>query len=570
MLNASIQGNSNPLAQLQTSSSRRVGIRVLFLLSLPAILLGLTFIADPRFRLRSRGSAFRELDRYIPDIRLWFILSTVSAIIILVLTLRTTPTVTTTGRIGKPVQFSRIDALNVIICGLAGFLAGWVTTSRTANARYHWVEYFTNVRGERTTNYFYFTTRVIHGITESFPYVASALISAVFGFSTILIANSMHSHVFFKYLASTSIIWFPPLTPFLDPSEDLYINNAMTMVAIAVIIRRPSSPIAHGLAFCLVGLTRLTTLPTVLVFGCLLFFLWRIRTHKDEPNQTRIAALVRYLAISSVPFLLVNGSLWRLGDPPLKFVIFGEGGAYGDRNRPIDTDGFLISQFSGIYIGHGILLFGAFFLFAVILVSFRYQFLPRLAKFTFFAVSFAIIVQFLVLEYFPLHYYNIRYLLFVWPLVLVLILAAIANLDIFSSARLRTRNCTLGFLFAGSLLVVPAFGVHGDRIPKTFLNQKTDTYWDLREARGFFSSLEFDHLEVAGDQFSRNEVDRALMTSRTITNADPDQLCLSGANFAVIAVSSAINDRVDSQSINGSLVASLVDGQYLLFRCEDL
>ena len=299
---------------------------------------------------------------------------------------------------------------------------GWLATPHNAfpsNARIHWVDYLT----DKSDNYFYAAGRVPHLIFYDAPPLWQAINALILVGLTITIGRQLGAGwalaVGFGLVVATS----GNLLRFANTAEDVYINVALVLAVISASLTR--RPVILGLALAAVLLGRPQF--AVIFPGVVLAELLALARRRERPSR----ALVRHVAITTGVtaigvvvcqllftvlgrrYFLTNGNLVDIDE--LANVTA----------RPID--GFTIFPISGAYLLHFGWVLPAGTLVLAGLGVIRARRLDLRHEVTVYFCAYSVIALLVLHEVRPLLYFNIRYVTYLMPFLLVMAWTAVVS-----------------------------------------------------------------------------------------------------------------------------------------------
>lgn len=389
-----------------------------------------------------------------------------------------------------------------------------------SNSRIHWVDYRV---GNRTDEWVYIVTRILFRIFESHPALLAMALAIVSSFSLYLIARAIGFSSRLASLAPLVLLVPGYSVAFLDLGEDVSINTTATLVALGLIVKIRSSRaprLVCAVASILVFSSRPTLLPSVLAFTIL--YLWLTQTDSFTQNSwlKKIAYLLRRSAWLLWPTILLI-SLHQIF-----FSLVGQSFLTLSSKTRFEgqlVEGFLISPFSGAFLGH------ALWIFAPLLVAIGFLIVvasPRrssicLALLLSSGVGF--VVALLPYEFVQLPYYNVRYVHTGTPFIWVAVLGVVGLFSDRLGAYFRpsfdpkVRVSTSPGVLRGILLVAlvsTLFLSSGASLSISgLLHQRRNEFDEVRVLRG--TSVIAEVTVINGSTGDLNQIARALMVDRS-------------------------------------------------------
>ncbi|MEX0875750.1 MAG: hypothetical protein WD646_00765 [Actinomycetota bacterium] len=285
-----------------------------------------------------------------------------------------------------------------------------------SNARIHWVDIFFH----RNDRFFYVLVKPLHSLFYDQPHLLQGLTGA--GNVTLVYAlgRRLLSSQWTAVAMAASFLASGLMMTFANGAEDVHINVAVLLFALLLYARRSR---LLGLAIFVVTLGRP---PFVVMVGAFVLTEVVISALSEEGSrlQSRLRRVLENrfllqqvglfaglfvvwhtaLAIAGVNWLFANG---RLVDVPhLDF-------------EPIAVGGFTISSMSMTYVLHSLWIFPAATLGANVLVVALFRRLTVDLKRAFIFIWLFVVMTVGIAEWFPMYYFNVRFLAYVFPFVLV-------------------------------------------------------------------------------------------------------------------------------------------------------
>ena len=407
------------------------------------------------------------------------------------------------------------EAAPVAVIALTGVWYGWLASPHNAypsNARFHWVDYLT----WDSDNYFYAAGRLPHLLFYDQPHVWQAINAMII--ATLLCALGR------RWRISTVALTLMTATPaiasnlllFANTAEDVLLNTAILLGTILAAYHR--RPVAVGV---MLGLAVLGRPSFIVLFGVLpaAEFVWALR------RERRLSEAIhrtdwRYIATATataVGFTAVAQTLFTVLGRRYMFTrgrIIDTGPL--ESQTPIEVDGFSISAFSGVFAWHALWVMPAVLLLGSLAAVWNARRYPRPEEPAVYFVALSAVGVLLLHESQPLNYYNVRYLTYVWPFLLVLAWHAFARMR---QHHLPQRAAVLALLVLGVMVLpVDPIGVKRNvenRAETELLAVRSDVE-DLGAGRPV--ALTF------GAKSTQNFMAYVLRTNRALIALQPDQL----------------------------------------------
>jgi hypothetical protein len=347
-------------------------------------------------------------------------------------------------------RWFRLGGPGVVVVA-TGCWYGWLAHPHNAypsNARYHWVDYLT----WDSDNYFYAAGRIPHLLFYDAPFLWQAINVMILASLLWAFARRLELSTAATIMLTATPAIASNLLLFADTSEDVLLNTTLligTMLAAAS--RRP---IVLGVMLGLAVLGR----PS---FGVLFAavpaaeYLWAVRRDRHLVVALRrtdwryvglcLATAVGFTVVAQSAFTML-GRRYLLTDGRLVAL-----GAL-ERQEAIEVDGFLISAFSGTFALHALWAMPAVLLVGSVLGVVRASRYTGSDEPAVYFVAVGGVLVLVLHESQPLNYYNLRYLTYLWPFLLVLSWYAFARMATATGAALRVG--VLSMLVMG-LMVLP-------------------------------------------------------------------------------------------------------------------
>ena len=363
-----------------------------------------------RMRLRSLGTNFESFDEIGADIITRTGLVLVAGCIIAALHERLQ---------NRGFSFQITDkrihaAITIAVVAVTALWYGWLATPHNAfpsNPRFHWVDYIT----WDTDDYFYALGRIPHRIFYDAPWMWQSINAAIAVVLCYLIARRMGIGRGLSTALSSVIAVSGNLLIFANTAEDVLLNITLILLLLYASLRRIGWFVGLALLLLILGRPSFTIVALAIPSAELLVAL----RHRQRPSRQQVMYVLSAAIVAMVGVLVtqtyftIAGRRYFLTEGRLVFVPELDGLARRE------VDGFTISAWSGAFSSHILWVIPVFFLLgaagAVITANRREC---HVESTVYLAVS-SVVLLVVVLEANPLLYYNIRYLTYLLPLLLV-------------------------------------------------------------------------------------------------------------------------------------------------------
>ena len=363
-----------------------------------------------RARLRSLGTNFESFDDIGADIvaRTGWVLVAACVIAAIARWMMT-----------RGVRF-RIDDRRIHLAITSAVVAataawyGWLSTPHNAfpsNARFHWVDYIT----WDSDDYFYALGRIPHRIFYDAPWMWQSINAAIAVVLCYLIARRMGIGRGLSTVLASVIAISGNLLIFANSAEDVLLNVTLMLLLLYASLRRIGWFVGLALLLLILGRPSFAIVAFALPIGELLVSL----RHRERPTRQQVVYVGTAAAVTAVGVLVtqiyftIAGRRYFLTEGRLVYVPELDG------VTPREVDGFTLSAWSGAFSMHLLWVIPVFILagaVAAVIVARRQAF--HVESTVYLAVSGAMLLV-VVLEANPLLYYNIRYLTYLLPLLMV-------------------------------------------------------------------------------------------------------------------------------------------------------
>jgi hypothetical protein len=378
-----------------------------------------------RARLRSLGTNFESFDDIGADIvtRTGCVLVAACVIAAIIHGLRTRgirPSIDD-GRVHLAITSA------VVVATAAWY--GWLSTPHNAfpsNARFHWVDYIT----WDSDDYFYALGRIPHRIFYDAPWMWQSINAALAVVLCYLIARRMGISRGLSTALASVIALSGNLMIFANTAEDVLLNVTLMLLLLYASLRRIGWFVGIALLLLILGRPSFAVVALALPVAEVLLAL----RHRRRPTRQQIMYVVTAAAVTAVGVLItqiyftIAGRRYFLTQGRLVYV------PELDDVVPREVDGFTLSAFSGAFSLHTLWVIPVFILvgaLSAVIVARRQS--EHVESTVYLAVSGAILLV-IVLEANPLLYYNIRYLTYLLPLLVV------AAWSLLAPGRIRTSS----------------------------------------------------------------------------------------------------------------------------------
>lgn len=343
-----------------------------------------------------------------------------------------------------------IGAIFAVICGSFYFYLASPPNAYPTNARMHWVDNFF----ERQTNFFYVLVKLNLLFYETPPVLVAILGAVIFAlmFACLQLATQKTLYALF---GSITFSFASNVIIFANMAEDVLLNISALLLFAYFYLRR--NPLGTGLGLFVVFLGRPSFILLPVAFCAGEFFAATLTASENSCwRRARLALIdqffMRTLACFVALFFGWHSTLLLLGFHYLSDAIT----KVGELKR-IPVEGFTIFQFSGAYLGHILWTFPIIVLFFCGRVLWRNNRLALPLRAFVFSLAFFVFFNLLLLESLPMHYYNVRYLSYLFPLLWII--AWIPCKRVADDHRPRI-GLNLGILLLG----MSPFTIHADPI----------------------------------------------------------------------------------------------------------
>lgn len=302
-----------------------------------------------------------------------------------------------------------------IVAGLgivAAALYGWLSLPHNAfptNARVHWVDIFF----DRQDNYFY-TLVKLHAPFYDYPHIFQALNGAVNVCLIYLIGRSLSRSLLVPAVMALSYVGAGLMLVFANGAEDVSLGVTTLLAVLLLYLRRRSPWVGLGLFVA-------TLARPQFIFLLFAFVAAELLERERTPGSgilSRYRFLWQNLLVFGAAFVLWNGWLVATGN---NWLLTAEGLIATPLLgiEPQEIDGFLLHRFSGAYVGHLAWLLPVPLVVGNVIAVVRRRALDPDARRALWLVAGFAALNLAFLEYHVMHYYNVRYLSYLFPLLLV-------------------------------------------------------------------------------------------------------------------------------------------------------
>lgn len=294
----------------------------------------------------------------------------------------------------------------------AGLLYTWLAFPHNAfptNARIHWVDIFF----ERQHDYFY-TLVKLHALSYDYPHIFQGLNGGLNVLLVYLIARRLTSSIVLAGAMAASYLGSGQVLLFANGAEDVSLSVAALLFVFWLYLQRTSPWL--GLAMFVATLAR-----PQFVFVLFAFVLaelvaprWKLNSEEKPPFRFVWQNLLSFslVFVTWHGWLLVTSNNWLLTEhgviaSPLVNI------------EPQEIDGFLLHQFSGAYVGHLAWLLPLPLIVGNVIAALLRRELSRQEEGVLWLAWAFGLLNIAFLEYHVMHYYNMRYLAYLVPFLLI-------------------------------------------------------------------------------------------------------------------------------------------------------
>ena len=382
---------------------------------------GLVLLAEPvadllvrllpgRTRLRSLGTNFESFDDIGADIvaRTGWVLVAACGVAAIAYWL-------STRGVRLRLDSRRIHlAMTIAVVAATAAWYGWLSTPHNAfpsNARFHWVDYIT----WDSDDYFYALGRIPHRIFYDAPWMWQSINAAIAVVLCYLVARRMGIGRGTSTVLASVIALSGNLMIFANTAEDVLLNVTLMLLLLYASLRRIGWFVGVALLLLILGRPSFAIVALARPIGEVLVAL----RHRERPNRQQVMYIGTAAAVTAVGVLItqiyftIAGRRYFLTEGRLVYVPELDGVAQRE------VDGFTLSAWSGAFSTHLLWVIPVFVLVgavAAVIVARRQE--VHVESTVYLAVSGTLLLV-VVLEANPLLYYNIRYLTYVLPLLMV-------------------------------------------------------------------------------------------------------------------------------------------------------
>jgi hypothetical protein len=312
---------------------------------------------------------------------------------------------------------TRVDVVAVVLVVLAGAAIygffGYPHNAIPTNSRIHWVDIY-NIRAD---SWFYALVKLPHRLFYNEPYALQAINGAVNVALMYLIGRTIFRRGPLPVVLALTYLGSSLMLAFANTAEDVQLNVAALLFAYLMYLRRSTPWLGIALFVVVLGRPQLVYISAVVVAVEFL-----VQERREGQGRFRNLFSNRFLLgnvgiaagifVAWDVFLTLRHQNWFLHNGRLIDTVLVD-------LKPLPTDGFTISAFSGAYILHGLWIFPAFLTLGAIVALVRIRELPNTAKRALLFGVFAVGGGVLISEAEPLFYFNFRYLAYLFPLLAV-------------------------------------------------------------------------------------------------------------------------------------------------------
>lgn len=301
---------------------------------------------------------------------------------------------------------------------------GWLATPHNgfpSNARIHWVD-FQTVRTER---YFYAAKRIPHLIFYDMPPVWQAMNATLLVALCVLVARQLGFSLPASVVLSAVVATSGNLLLFANTAEDVFINLTLVFVVIAASLYGRAVWLGLALAVLLLGRPQFIVIFAAVPLAELIVAARR----RQWPERDRIVHSATVLGVAAAGVFVEQVIFSIIGDR--YFFVNGQiidAGAV-EQSVARRIDGFTIFAFSGTYVTHMLWVIPAVTLVLAATAAVRATRLERTTETTVYFCGVSVVILLALHEAQPLLYFNIRYLTYMFPFLLVMSWAAIRTVQ---------------------------------------------------------------------------------------------------------------------------------------------
>jgi hypothetical protein len=367
-----------------------------------------------------------------------------------------------------------------VVAGAVYWWFGYPHNGLPANSYIHWVD----ISFTRAHTYWYVLVKPAHRLFYDRPYLLQAINGALNVTLVYLIGRSLYRRGFMPVAMAAALLVSSLVLTFADTAEDVQLTIAALLCATLAIARR-STPWT-GVALFVVVLARPELGYLWIAWGTAE---WLVRDRDDA--RTIVA---RTKAVLHDRYVVVNGAIALGLFVVWDAILVARGDNWLFKNgkvldthlvdlKPITTDGFTISRLSGAYVLHALWVFPTIWLIAIAVALWRQRELPLVARRLLVFCVLVVVGGIAVSELQPLFYFNVRYLSYLLPFLLlgaftVPLLPSRGRRPWFGPAALATM-----LLLAGTTTHWEAFRTH-DRLTAAPVAQTFGARFELRRIVG--------------------------------------------------------------------------------------
>ena len=291
---------------------------------------------------------------------------------------------------------------------------GWLATPHNAfpsNARFHWVDYIT----WDTDDYFYALGRIPHRIFYDAPWMWQSINAAMAVSLCYLIARQMGIGRGLSTALSSVIAISGNLLIFANTAEDVLLNVTLLLLLLYASLRRIGWFVGLALLLLILGRPSFAIIALAIPTAELVVAL----RHRERPSRQQTMYVLSAAIVVAVGVLVtqiyftIAGRRYFLTEGRLVFVPELEG------LEPREVDGFTLSAWSGAFVSHMLWVIPIFVLLGAVGALIMANRRERNVESTVYLAVSSVVLLVVVLEGNPLLYYNIRYVTYLLPLLLV-------------------------------------------------------------------------------------------------------------------------------------------------------
>lgn len=427
---------------------------------------------------------------------------------------------------------------------------------RNSNSRIHWVDYRV---GNRQDEWVYISTRILYRIFEIAPWALAGILAGGCGLMLRFLAKEVSPNIALYNLAPLALFAPGYSLSMMDLGEDVLVNNAFLLLSISLVILRLESPHFRKWLVLAVLLVISTRPPLLIGFTIFVAALRMLQSRRDlDFERQHSAASDHSMGVWRVLTVDFVASAATVMFHQLFFSAIGksfvEVTLEGTGYFPIEVDSFLLSRFSGAFLGHGLWIYfpflGLIFISVVSTLWVRKRANQRplpddIPSTTILYFGGGLLVGWVATlwtyDSVILPYFNIRYVHTAAPYMwgMIVIAAAHAHRAFLQPREVDARpskapnglkeSTTMGAFF---LLLVLSLAVIGTRnTASAITDQQSSEFQFLSEFRGRGVETQFTFILL--NKYDINEVERALMLPKSLLRVRDEVDCEEDQIFVI-------------------------------------